>query len=145
MSTISQFFQPPLYWQQFEELTVGMLREVYNVANAQQFGRPGQAQQGVDVSGKSGRYGMIGIQCKRLADLDEKGNPYPGGPITRKFLREAATESLAFSPSLSLWILATTARRDMRVQGFVEELNEDWERDGHNTIALVWSWDECVS
>lgn len=91
MSTISQFFQPPLYWQQFEELTVGMLREVYNVANAQQFGRPGQAQQGVDVSGKSGRYGMIGIQCKRLADLDEKGNPYPGGPITRKFLREAAT------------------------------------------------------
>jgi len=145
MSTISQFFQPPLYWQQFEELATGILREVYDVANAQQYGRPGQAQDGVDVYGKSSRYGMIGIQCKRLADLDERGHPYPGGPITRKFLRDAAAESLAFLPSLSLWILATTARRDTRVQGFVEELNKDWERDGHNRIALVWSWDECVS
>ncbi len=145
MSTISQFFQPPLYWQQFEELAAGMLREVYDVANAQQYGRPGQAQDGVDVYGKSPRYGRIGIQCKRLADLDERGNPFPGGPVTRKFLRAAATESLAFSQSLSLWILATTARRDTQVQGFVDELNKDWEREGRNRTALVWSWDECIS
>ncbi|WP_374527127.1 hypothetical protein [Novosphingobium sp.] len=145
MSTVSQFFQPPLYWQQFEELAAGMLREVYDIANAQQYGRPGQAQDGVDVYGKSRRYGMIGIQCKRLADLDENGNPYPGGPVNRKFLRDAADESLAFSPSLSLWILATTARRDTKVQGFVEELNKDWAAAGHDRTAMVWSWDECIS
>lgn len=145
MSTISQFFQPPLYWQQFEDLAAGMLREVYDVANAQQYGRPGQAQNGVDVYGKSRRYGMIGIQCKRLADLDENGNPLPGGPIGRKFLRDAAEESLDFSPSLALWILATTARRDTRVQGYVDELNEEWDGAGLARTAMVWSWDECIS
>lgn len=75
MSTISQFFQPPLYWQQFEQLTVGLLREVYDIPTAQQFGRPGQAQNGVDVFGRSKRFGMIGVQCKRLADLDVNGDP----------------------------------------------------------------------
>lgn len=144
MGTVSQFFQPPLYWQQFEDLAVGMLREVYDVADAQAYGRPGQAQNGVDVYGKS-RYGMIGIQCKRLSDLDENGNPYPGGPISRAFLRAAAEDSLAFNPKLSLWILATTARRDTRVQGYVDELNQEWEDKRRGRRVILWSWDECIS
>lgn len=145
MGTISQFFQPPLYWQQFEELAAGLLREVYDVPNAQQYGRPGQAQNGIDVFGRSRRFGMIGIQCKRLSDLDENGNPLPGGPISQRFLRDAAEESLSFPHSLSFWILATTAKRDTKVQGFTEELNEDWKRKGLDRIAMVWSWDDCVS
>lgn len=145
MGTISQFFQPPLFWQQFEDLAVGLLREVYDVPNAQQYGRPGQAQNGVDVYGMSRRFGMIGIQCKRLSDLDENGNPLPGGSINRQFLRDAAAESLAFSPSLSLWILATTAKRDTKVQGLVDELNEDWKHERRDRTAMVWSWDDCVS
>ncbi|MFH5927252.1 hypothetical protein [Roseomonas xinghualingensis] len=144
MGTISQFFQPPLYWQQFEELAVGMLREVYDVMDAQAYGRPGQAQNGVDVYGKS-RFGIVGIQCKRLSDLDENGNPYPGGPISRKFRRDAAADSLAFKLKLKIWILATTARRDTRVQGYVDELNEEWENDKDSRRAIVWSWDECIS
>lgn len=96
---IWQFFQPPLYWQQVEELCTTLLTEVYSVPNAQQVGRPGQAQHGVDVFGKSSRYGRIGIQCKRLADLDENGNPYPGGPISRAFLRDEADAALGFPAS----------------------------------------------
>lgn len=144
MGTISQFFQPPLYWQQFEELAVGMLREVYDVPGAQSYGRPGQAQHGVDVYGKS-RHGMIGIQCKRLSDLDERGNPYPGGPIDRSFLHTAAREALSFKPDLNIWILATTARRDTRVQGFVDDLNGEWDVNRLARRAIVWSWDECIS
>ena len=144
MSTISQFFQPPLYWQEFEQLAVGLLRQVYNVPDARSYGRPGQAQNGVDVYGRS-RYGMIGIQCKRLSDRDENGNPYPGGPISRKFLLEAANDSLAFKPKLSLWILATTARRDTRVQGYFDELNQEWETKQIKRTAILWSWDECIT
>lgn len=142
---ISQFFQPPLYWQQFEELAAGLLREVYDVPNAQQFGRPGQAQDGVDVYGTSRRYGMIGIQCKRLSDLDEHGHPYPGGPINRRYLRDAAQEALSFKSDLRLWVLATTARRDARVQEYVDEINDQWVREGRDRIAIVWSWDECIA
>lgn len=145
MPTVSQCFQPPLYWQQFEDLAHGMLGEVYNIPDAQQFGRPGQAQNGVDVYGRSKRYGMIGVQCKRLSDLDPKGKPYPGGPISRRFLWDAATEALAFKPDLSLWILATTARRDTTVQGYVNELNERWDAEQRDRRALVWSWDECIA
>jgi hypothetical protein len=144
MGTVSQYFQPPLYWQQFEELAVGMLREVYDAPDAQGYGRPGQAQNGVDVYGKS-RHGMIGIQCKRLSDVDEKGNPYPGGPISRSFLCDAAAESLAFRPKLKIWILATTARRDTSVQGYVNDLNQQWEDEHRHRTAIVWSWDECIS
>lgn len=145
MGNVWQFFQPPLYWQQFEELCVGLLTEVYGVPNAQQFGRPGQAQNGVDVFGQSARHGRIGVQCKRLSDLDEHNNPYPGGPITRTFLRAEAEEALSFKHDLKLWILATTARRDTKVQGWVEELNDEWKQAGRDRIAIVWTWDECIS
>lgn len=145
MGNVGQFFQPPLYWQEFEELCSGLLTEVYDVPNAQQVGRPGQAQCGVDVFGKSPRFGRIGIQCKRLSDLDKNNNPYPGGPITHKFLRDAADEALGFKPDLDIWILATTARRDIKVQGWVEEINEEWEHAGRNWVAIVWTWDECIS
>ncbi|WP_165190884.1 hypothetical protein [Caulobacter soli] len=144
MGALSQFFQPPLYWQQFEELTVGLLREAYGSPDAKIYGRPGQAQHGVDVYGKS-RYGLVGIQCKRLSDVDENGNPYPGGPISKSFLMKAAKESLAFPQELGIWILATTARRDTRVQGYVDQLNALWKAQGLERIAIVWSWDECIS
>ncbi len=144
MPTVNQFFQPPLYWQQFEDLANGLLSEVYDIPNAQQFGRPGQAQDGVDVYGRSKRRGMIGVQCKRLADLDENGQPYPGGPVTRKLLRTEAEKSLGFSSKLSIWILATTARRDTAVQGWVNELNDEWEQEGRGCHAMVWSWDDII-
>jgi hypothetical protein len=144
MGVMSQFFQPPLYWQQFEDFTARMLGEVYTSLDTQQYGRPGQAQNGVDVYGSSSR-GWIGIQCKRLSDLDGSGNPYPGGPISRKFLRAAAKDSLRFTPDLDIWILVTTARRDTRVQDHVNELNQEWRTKGYTKTALVWSWDECIS
>jgi hypothetical protein len=142
--TVSQFFQPPLYWQQFEDLAHGLLGEVYSSLDAQQFGRPGQAQDGVDVFGRSKRYGIIGVQCKRLSDLDENGSPFPGGPVTRKLLRQEAAKSLGFKAKLSIWIFATTARRDTAVQNWVNELNEEWEADNRNCRAMVWSWDDIV-
>lgn len=145
MGNVSQFFQPPLYWQQFEELCAGLLTEVYGAPNVQQVGRPGQAQHGVDVLGTSDRHGRIGIQCKRLSDVDGNNNPYPGGQITRAFLRKEADTALGFTPDLKLWILATTARRDTKVQGWVEELNDEWEQAGRKRIAIVWTWDECIS
>lgn len=143
--TIYQFYQPPLYWQQFEDLVVQLLAEVHDIPNAQAFGRPGQAQNGVDVFGRSKKYGMIAVQCKRLSDLDKNGNPYPGGAISRKFLFDAADEIKEFPHKISLWILATTAKRDTAVQLYVEDLNEKWRKERFNCIAMVWSWDDCVT
>lgn len=76
------------------------------------------------------RRGRIGVQCKRLAGLDEHNNPYPGGLITRAFLRAEAEEALGFKHDLKLWILVTTAHRDTKVQGWVEELKRRVETSG---------------
>src|SRR3546814_4589030 len=63
--TVSQLFQPQLYWQPFEDLAHGLLGEVYRSPDAQQFGRRGAAQDGIDVFGGSKRYGMMGVLGKR--------------------------------------------------------------------------------
>ncbi|RVM19649.1 hypothetical protein [Sinorhizobium meliloti] len=141
--SIYQFYQPPLYWQQFEDLAVELLREVYRLPDAQAFGRPGQAQHGVDVIGTSDEHGLIALQCKRLSDVDKNGNPYPGGAISRKFLFDAAAEIKGFPDKISYWILATTAKRDAAVQLHVLELTESGATRvsnagrlfGHGTIA----------
>ncbi|CAN7759696.1 hypothetical protein LJR257_006805 [Ensifer adhaerens] len=143
--SIYQFYQPPLYWQQFEDLAVELLREVYRLPDAQAFGRPGQAQYGVDVFGTSDEHGLIALQCKRMSDTDKNGNPYPGGTISRKFLFDAAEEIKRFPEKISYWILATTAKRDTAVQLHVQELNRRWRDEGFECKAIVWAWDDCVT
>src|SRR5829696_1752177 len=100
MGRITQSFQPPLYWQQFEDLTQSVFRLIYALPHADKIGRPGQAQKGVDVFGVTSRFAAVGVQCKRLDDLDENNQPYPGGPITLKLLKAKADKALAFSPRL---------------------------------------------
>lgn len=144
MGQLTQFFQPPLYWQQFEDLTQAIVQEVYSLPHADKIGRPGQAQNGVDVYGLSRRDGGIGVQCKRLTDLDENNLPYPGGAITPALLRSEATAALSFKPSLRLWILATTAKRDAGIQEFARKLSQQFDRKGAFGI-VIWSWDDYVS
>ena len=144
MGQLTQFFQPPLYWQQFEDLTQALVQEVYSLPHADKVGRPGQAQKGVDVYAFSPRDGHIGVQCKRLADLDENNQPYPGGAITPALLRSEATEALSFAPSLRLWILATTAKRDAGIQEFARDLSQEFDRKGAFRI-IIWAWDDYVS
>jgi hypothetical protein len=71
-----------------------------------ELGRPGQAQDGVDVYAARSRVGSVGVQCKRLDDLDENNRPLPGGPIDRKLLRSEAEKAISFRPKLDVWILA---------------------------------------
>ncbi|WP_251974899.1 hypothetical protein [Sinorhizobium meliloti] len=143
--TIHQFYQPPLLWQQFEAFAVQLLSEVYDVPAPQPYGRPGQAQHGVDAYGRSRKHGLIAMQCKRLSGLDANNQPLPGGPISRKFFFDEAKAIEGFRHEISIWILVTTARRDTRVQGYAEELNERWVKRGIDRTATVWSWDDCVS
>lgn len=116
LAQVTQSFQPPLYWQQFEDLTAGVVEAVYGVAQADRIGRPGQAQQGVDVHAAMARVGRIGVQCKRRDDRDKNNDPLPGGAVTRSVLLAEVREAEAFTPRVDLWILATTAKRDAHIQ-----------------------------
>jgi hypothetical protein len=140
-----QAFQPPLYWQQFEDLTAAVFPYIYGNAQPQKIGRPGQAQHGVDVYGRCLRTKLrIGIQCKRMDELDENNLPYPGGGITPKLLKAEYDKALEFSPGLDEWILATTAKRDEPTQR-AARLLDDESQNKHGFAVKVWFWDDYVS
>lgn len=144
MGQITQFFQPPLYWQQFEDLTQAIVKEFYGLSHANKVGRPGQAQDGVDVHGCSDKFGDIGVQCKRMDERDENNNLLPGGVITQDFLEKEASKALSFNPKLKLWILATTAKRDANSQERARALSQQYKDQGDFEI-IVWAWDDFVS
>jgi len=143
MGQISLFFQPPLHWQQFEDLTRSVFEKIH-VVQANKNGRSGQAQQGVDIYGSTKQFGNIGIQCKRVDELDANNQPIPGGSVTRTFLRAEAEKALAFSPALDIWILATTAKRDGSIQQVARKLSEEYQRKQKFEIQL-WSWDDYIT
>jgi hypothetical protein len=145
MNTITQAFQPPLYWQQFEDLTEGVFRIVFNDPRPTKIGRPGQSQHGVDVIGhENGNGPLVGIQCKRMNELDDNNRPYPGGAISRKLLDDEMKLARGFSPALDTWILATTAKRDANIQRYALGLHEQSRARGSFGIQ-VWFWDDYVT
>lgn len=143
MSRITQYFQPPLYWQQFEDLTEGVFRFTFDDPKPQKIGRPGQARQGVDVYGRF-RNETIAIQCKRMEERDENNDPVPGGPITLSFLRKAMKEAIRFSPRPDIWILATTAKRDANIQAHARDLDLN-SRSGGGFGVQLWFWDDYIT
>lgn len=143
--SITQCFQPPLYWQQFEDLTEGVFKVVYSDPRPTKVGRPGQAQNGVDVVGQeNGKGRLIGIQCKRMDERDDNNHPVPGGTITEKLLNSEVAEARKFTPALDTWILATTAKRDANIQRYGRELNDRSRSSGSFGIQL-WFWDDFVT
>lgn len=135
MSRINQSFQTPTYWQQFEDLTVGLFTAVFGDPAPQKVGRPGQAQDGVDVWGYDRGGKIIAIQCKRLDGSDASNDPKPGGAISESFFDEAVEESKTFEPAPDLWILATTAKADKKIQEYARKRSEQLGRK-----VQVWDW-----
>ena len=141
MGQISTIFQPPKAWQDFESLTCGVLSTFYLDLPAQLHGRGGQKQDGVDIFLQSPRdNSWVGVQCKQMNELDEENKPRPGGKITKKFLEAQAKLAEKFAPSLNEFVLATTAKADIRVQQFARELSDKNTKHGLFRIS-VWSWD----
>lgn len=140
-----QDFQPPFYWQQFEDLTEAVFPYLYGRALAQKIGRPGQAQHGVDVYGQwLPSKSRIGIQCKRMDELDEQNQPRPGGVITKRLLYGECEKALKFRPKLDEWILATTAKRDEKAQRLARLLDKE-SQDRGDFAVRIWFWDDYRS
>jgi len=145
MGQLTQFFQPPIYWQQFEDLTHALFQRIFGDPTATKHGRPGQSQDGVDIYGTYTHGGwLVGVQCKRMDELDENNHPLPGGAITPKVLKREYDKVLNFRPKLRQWILATTAKRDARIQEAARKIDEQSRRT-QNLAVKIWFWDDYVT
>ena len=127
--------RPPKDWQDFERkarvLFVHHLNDPLTVNN----GRAGQAQHGVDVYGCRGGdpNKMVGIQCKgRDANFAE--------PISEKELRDEVEKSDLFEPSLSEFILITTAPDDAKIQAVARKITKERFDAGKLLRVDVWGW-----
>ena len=119
---------PPDNEERFENLCLDLYRKELGEP-IQKNGRGGQAQKGVDIFIQDQQ---IGIQCKK--------RQYEG-KLTRKELVIEVEKAKKFTPSLERFILATTCKRDSKIQKEARLLSEEHKKQKLFPIE-IHSWDE---
>src|SRR4051794_38793507 len=110
MGQIAMSFLPPEYWQDFQRLTVDVCAFKWPRETVHEYGREGQAQDGVDVHVYDSTEDYhVGIQCKRRRQYGHSGRVLAGGVLTKKEIEEEIAKAEQFAHSLGLYIIATTA------------------------------------
>jgi len=112
MRQLKIYLPPPTNWQDFQSLVKDIAASRYDPQTVVEYGRQGHAQHGVDVYAEDFFGKKIGIQCK-----ESKKN------LTKKVVIDEANEAQKFNPKLDLFIVATTAKTDPKLQADVIALN----------------------
>ncbi len=133
----SDQISPPSNWQDFEALCCDLWSRIWNDPNSQLHGRPGQAQHGVDISGRPNRGGSpAGVQCKN------KDNLLRHSLSDTELLAEVA-KAVTFQPPLGEFIVATTGPKDVKIEELARQLT-----DQHHTKSLfsvhVFAWRDIL-
>ena len=96
-------------------------------------GRPGQAQDGVDVYGKNTMSGeWFGIQCK----VREEGNP-----LTKAEIHKELSQANNFNPSLKRYYICTTLKRSTTLQAIERDIIEELNSNGGFSFHLFF-WND---
>jgi tetratricopeptide (TPR) repeat protein len=108
---------PPLNWQDFERLCYDLYSHMWRTNDAEMHGRHGQPQAGVDVYGTDRLEGdrFVGVQCK----LKEEG------ALTEKTLRDEIEKAKTFEPPLQVFVIATTAPNDYKIQRVARTISQE--------------------
>lgn len=133
MSIQNQQLAPPANWQDFEKLCHDLYQEVWGDPNAVRHGRTGQPQAGVDIYGYDRKGRFTGIQCKgKDAGL--------GAEVTEKELKDEVDKAKTFSPKLDVFILATTAPADTKIQQVARDIWQAHKATGLFEVHVI-AWD----
>lgn len=131
------FFQnkeipPPKNDEEFEELCCDLWRKIWKDPEAKMHGRRGQAQQGVDIYGRPecGEK-WAGVQCKVRNNQE----------LTETELLAEVEKAKSFEPQLSEYIIATTGRRDAKIQKIVRCITADHQKKGLFSVS-IWFWED---
>ncbi len=124
---------PPKSWDEFEDIVWNVYTREWHDHHAERYGRSGQAQQGVDIFGQPYwlKGGYAGIQCKR----------YAKGTLKINHVQKEIAEAEEFRPPLREYTIATTDRRDARLQKAIRLLNEQRRAAGKFSIYVAF-WED---
>ncbi len=122
----------PKDWQEFETMTAAALRAKWASPNLQMNGRPGQAQQGVDIHGPDEVGRPTGVQCKLTT-----------GQSSLQLVQDELAKSNSFSPQPSTLYIATTQDFDSGLQTAVRALSLTRCQSGLSAVGVLF-WDDIV-
>ncbi len=134
MPSNNRQYKPPKDWQEFERFCHTLWGEILKDPNIQFNGRGGQEQFGVDVYGRSKDEVFTCIQCKG------KDANY-GSEVTEKELRSEVEKAKKFTPIPHVFILATTAPNDAKIQEVARQIEEENRKIGLFDVH-VFGWEE---
>ena len=119
---------PPENGEQFEKICLDLYKAEFG-DKTERVGRQGQSQDGVDIHVLDKD---IGIQCKKR-EFNKK--------ITESELKKEVEKAKNFQPALKRFILATTCKRDAKIQEEARLISEEHEKQNLFSVE-VHSWDE---
>ncbi|MDE2678126.1 MAG: hypothetical protein OXI76_09490 [Gemmatimonadota bacterium] len=120
--------------QVFERCNEVLWRCILGDETIQLHGRRGQPQHGVDLTGiRDGQPdSIVGVQCKLKSE---------GQKLTEAEVRDEVAKAVTFSPSLSEYIIVTTAPDDSTMQQLALELSISASKNRAKPIKIrVWGW-----
>jgi len=132
-SLIRSHLPPPPDWGAFEDLVHDVLAKRLRHANLKRYGRQGQAQHGVDIVGQLADHRLVGIQCKNR----------PDGKLTAQEIDDEVRKAESFTPSLSHYIIATSAKRNAATTSHVLALSSTRQQRGAFTVEVEF-WDDLL-
>lgn len=123
----------PADWQVFERASAILWRQVLDDPSVQLYGRNGQSQGGIDLTGyrNSDPSQLVAIQCKC------KGH---GQVVTEKEFRADFEKALQHDPPIREYHFTTTADDDVEMSRLASKLVEEQHRQGRDIVVRYWGW-----
>ncbi|EOV0863713.1 hypothetical protein ACSTKZ_22640 [Vibrio parahaemolyticus] len=121
----------PKSWEEFEQISRDAMGLRWNNPDLIMHGRPGQAQDGVDVYGQN-HLGLVGIQCKNTLN-----------GVSNKVITDEVEKAEGFSETLSQLYIATSAPRDKNTQQFVLKLTQERKKENKFGVQVLF-WEDII-
>ena len=121
----------PKNWQDFQRNCVLLFQSLLQDPHAQEFGRSGQKQGGIDILGLRGGRGdhYVGVQCRLYT-----------APIKQQKILADARAALKLKAGLKELIFATTTPDDTKAAEAAIAVTRTLQAEGHDLRIVVYGW-----
>ena len=128
---LSHEIPKPKDWQAFQRNCVLLFQAELNDPNAQEYGRGGQKQRGIDILGRRNAdpNHFVGVQCRRVAK-----------PLKEATILKDCREALELQANLKEIIFATTAPDDTKASDAALAVEQTLRSEGHDLAVVVYGW-----
>lgn len=126
-TTASINLPTPKSWDEFEDICLSVAKLKFKSTNFNRYGRTGQKQHGVDITGKDDFGFLIGLQCKNTLNL-----------LTEKIIENEIVKAESFAPRLSTLYIATTRPPDAPLQSLIKKLSNQRVAQGNFAIGVLF-------